>query len=86
MLQRDVKNLADTLGRFAPELLTTDYAREMWASFEQGNLTPDTPLTGVFVDDGVVGDLGNVILAIDDARDEAVRRQRGREAASREVI
>jgi RIO kinase 1 len=81
MLQRDVKNLADTLGRFAPELLATDYAREMWALFEQGSLTIDTPLTGVFVDDAAVADLGNVILAIDDARDEAVRRQRGREAA-----
>jgi RIO kinase 1 len=85
MLRRDVKNLADTLGRFAPELLITDYAREMWALFEQGNLTPDAQLTGVFVDDAVVGDLGNVILAIDDAREEAVRRQRGREEAQRDV-
>jgi RIO kinase 1 len=80
MLQRDVKNLADTLSRFAPELSGTDYAREMWALFEQGALKPDTPLTGLFVDNTVVADLDDVILAIDDARDEALRRQRGREA------
>ena len=81
MLQRDVKNLADTLGRFAPELLATDYAREMWSWFEKGELTPETPLTGVFIEDDVSADLGDVILAIDEARDEAIRRQRGREEA-----
>lgn len=80
MLQRDVKNLADTLGRFAPELLTTDYAREMWALFEQGELEPDTPLTGIFINDETAADLDDVMLAIGDARDEAIRRQRGREA------
>jgi RIO kinase 1 len=81
MLQRDVKNLADTLGRFAPELLTTDYAREMWALFEQGELKPDTELTGIFIRDESAPELGDVVLAIDEARDEAQRRQRGREAA-----
>ncbi len=81
MLQRDVKNLADTLGRFAPELITTDYAREMWALFEQGVLKPDTPLTGIFIDDTAAPDLGDVMVAIDDAREEALRRQRGREEA-----
>jgi len=36
MLERDVNNLRATLGRFAPELLATEFAREMWALFEQG--------------------------------------------------
>jgi len=81
MLQRDVKNLADTLGRFAPELLTTDYAREMWALFEQGELKADSALTGVFVDTTATADVNVVMHAIDDARDEALRRQRGREEA-----
>ena len=80
MLQRDVNNLAETLGRFAPELLTTDYAREMWSLFEQGDLKPDTALTGIFVPDESTPDLGNVMTAIDDAREEAIRRQLGREA------
>ncbi len=47
MLERDVNNLRSTLGRFAPELLATEFAREMWALFEQGELQPETELTGV---------------------------------------
>jgi RIO kinase 1 len=39
------------LGRFAPELLETEFAREMWAQFEQGELTPDSKLTGIFARD-----------------------------------
>lgn len=81
MLQRDVKNLADTLGRFAPELYAADYAREMWALFEQGELKHDTQLAGVFISDAPPPDLDDLVLAIDEARDEAVRRQRGRDEA-----
>jgi RIO kinase 1 len=33
MLKRDVNNIRNTLGRFAPELLDTEFAREMWALF-----------------------------------------------------
>lgn len=86
MLQRDVRNLADTLGRFAPELLDTDYAREMWALYEQGELKPDSALTGVFIESSDEADLGDVLLAIEDAREEAMRRQRGREEAKLEEI
>jgi RIO kinase 1 len=82
MLERDVMNVTETLGRFAPELLDTRYAPEMWALFEQGELKPDTKLTGVFVADESVPDLGEVISAIDEARDEAERRQRGREESA----
>jgi len=39
MLERDVEQHSGTLGRFAPELLETEYAREMWSLFEQGELT-----------------------------------------------
>jgi RIO kinase 1 len=82
MLERDVMNVTETLGRFAPELLDTRYAPEMWALFEQGELKPDTKLTGIFVADESVPDLGEVISAIDEARDEAERRQRGREESA----
>ena len=80
MLERDVNNLRATLGRFAPELLATEYAREMWALFQQGELGPETVLTGVFARDETIADTGGVMLVIDDAREEAVRRQLGREA------
>ena len=81
MLERDVKNITDALGRFAPELLATHYAAEMWALFDQGELRPDSKLTGIFVKDETSADVGDVMLAIDDARDEAMRRERGRENA-----
>jgi len=81
MLQRDVGNITETLGRFAPELLETDYANEMWALFEQGTLFPETPLTGVFVKDETAADVDGIVMAIDDAREEAIRRALAREAA-----
>lgn len=82
MLDRDVRNITETLGRFAPELLTTNYAGEMWSLFEQGELKPDSVLTGVFIKEETAADVGEIISAIDEARDEAERRQRGREEAS----
>jgi RIO kinase 1 len=75
MLERDVNNLRSTLGRFAPELLATEFAREMWALFEQGELRPDSELTGVFALDETVVDPDGVLLVIDDAREEEIQRQ-----------
>ena len=84
MLERDVANITACLGRFAPELLATDYAREMWALFEVGELLPDSELSGVFVRDESKADVGAVMDAINDARAEALIRQQGREAAAAE--
>ncbi len=85
MLDRDVRNVTATLGRFAPELLDTQYAAEMWALFELGELKPETQLTGLFAKDETVTDVGEVMLAIDEAREEAIRREQGRvEALARE--
>jgi RIO kinase 1 len=81
MLQRDVNNVSATLARFAPELAATRYAEEMWALFEAGKLRPDSALSGNFADDESAADVAGVIMAIDEARDEAARRQRGREEA-----
>ncbi|MGN7916558.1 MULTISPECIES: PA4780 family RIO1-like protein kinase [Lysobacter] len=82
MLLRDVNNLTASLGAWAPELLDTWYAEEMWALFEAGDLRPDSELTGVFVHDESAVDLDSVRHAINDARDEALIRQQGREAAA----
>ncbi|WP_421569263.1 PA4780 family RIO1-like protein kinase [Stenotrophomonas sp. PD6] len=81
MLLRDVNNLTAYLGRSAPELLDTWYGEEMWALFEAGELLPDSPLTGTFVHDESTIDLDSVRHAINDAREEALIRQQGREAA-----
>lgn len=84
MLLRDVNNLTASLGRWAPELLDTWYGEEMWAIFEAGALLPDTPLTGAFEHDEREADLDSVRDAINDARQEALIRQQGREAAAQD--
>jgi len=80
MLQRDVNNLRGTLGRFAPQLLDSEYALEMWSLFEKGELHANTQLTGLFVPDASAVDADGVLQVIDDAREEAIRRELGREA------
>jgi RIO kinase 1 len=82
MLERDVNNIRHTLGRFAPELLETRYAEEMWSLFKEGTLQADTPLTGIFVKDDKAADVNSVLVTIEDAREEAIRRALGRLAIS----
>jgi RIO kinase 1 len=80
MLERDVNNIRGTLGRFAPELLATEFAREMWAEFEQGELTADSKLTGVFARDETIVNADGVLLAVEDTREDALQRELGRES------
>lgn len=80
MLQRDVNNIRSTLGRFAPELLETEFAHEMWSYYEQGALHGERELTGIFAREEGPADSGGVLRVIDDAREEAARRRLGREA------
>ena len=84
MLERDVNNIRGTLGRFAPELLETEFAREMWALFEQGELKADSELTGIFARDETATDPDAVLLVIEDAREEALQRELA--AASAEIF
>lgn len=75
MLERDVDNLADYFGRFAPELLVTQYGKEIWKLYESGDLTPQVELTGRFKDSNKVADVRSVMREINDARKEAIRRR-----------
>jgi len=81
MLTRDINNLRGTLGRFAPDLMDTEYAREIWALYEAGDLTPETSLTGQFAITEQDADVDAVLDQIDEARRENEARQRGREEA-----
>jgi RIO kinase 1 len=83
MLRRDVGNITISLSRFAPELLDTYYGEEMWALYELGELHPDSELTGHFESDETIADVDSVMQSIIDAREEAIIRQQGREAAAR---
>ena len=77
MLERDVGNLTAYFGRFAPELLTTQYGKEIWSLYAHGDLHPEVQLTGQFKQDTKPVDLKSVIRVIDDARaEEAARRLR----------
>ena len=68
MLERDVENVTAYFGQFAPELLSTDYGREIWRLYAGGKLTPDSPLTGVFVQSDIPADVRGVMRDIDYAR------------------
>ena len=77
MLERDVANLRNYFGRFAPDLLSTDYGREVWSLYERGLLTIDSVLTGRFNPKLKPVDLESVLLGIEDARfEEAARKLR----------
>ena len=84
MLQRDVNNLRTYFGRFAPELLTTEYAHEIWRLFQARELHPGSVLTGRFTHDTRRANVGQVMYEIDEARKEAEARERGRIAAETE--
>lgn len=84
MLRRDVGNISICLSRFAPQLLDTHYAEEMWALYEHGELQPDSELTGHFEFDESDVDVDSVMQLIIDARQEAIIRQQGREAAEQD--
>jgi len=75
MLARDVRNITQYYGLFAPELLETKYAKEMWALYETGQLSADTPLTGTFDEPDEDADMGAVLREIASAIEEEEERQ-----------
>ena len=81
MLLRDVENLRNFFGRFAPELLTTDFGPEIWSLFERGMLTTEVMLTGKFQRQAGAVDVGGVMREIDDARAEEAARRLRRQSA-----
>jgi RIO kinase 1 len=74
MLLRDVVNLRDFFGRFAPELLHTDFGPEIWDLYQRGKLTTGAVLTGTFERTPGEVDIAAVLREIDDARAEEAAR------------
>ena len=70
MLERDVDNLANYFGQFAPELKDTRYGKEIWAIYQRGELVPDTVLTGRIEEDKKIADVKAVMREITTARDD----------------
>jgi RIO kinase 1 len=77
MLMRDVDNLRNFFGRFAPALLTTRYGPEIWSLYASGLLAPGVALTGRYEPPPGAVDLTAVLREIEDARlEEQARLQR----------
>ncbi len=86
MLERDVNNLATFFGQFAPELLSTQYGKEIWALYAKGALSPEVELTGRVRENSKPVDLKSVIRMIDTVLDEEAARQlRIAESASKNM-
>lgn len=81
LLERDVRNMAEYFGQFAPELKYTRYAKEMWALYQAGRLTPHSVLTGEFAEPEDAADIDAVMREIKAALAEESRRQAMRQAA-----
>ncbi|TVQ71772.1 MAG: serine protein kinase RIO [Oceanospirillales bacterium] len=74
MLERDVNTMRAYFGRFAPELLKTEYAREMWSLYESGKLQADSQLTGNYTYDETHADVDELMAVIDAASEEESER------------
>jgi len=84
MLERDVGNLTLYFGRFAPELLRTEYAREIWSLYKSGRLTPEIELSGRYERVEKAVDVDGVMRLVDDAlKEEAARQLYTREMAQK---
>jgi RIO kinase 1 len=74
MFERDINNMRQYYGQYAPQLLSTRYAKEIWALYQAGTLTPESVLTGKFVDTTKRADVDAVLDEIQAASDEHQRQ------------
>lgn len=75
MLERDVNNMTHYYAQYAPQLLGTHYAKEIWALYEDGELTPEVELTGLFEEPETTADVDSVLEEIKAALLEEQGRQ-----------
>ena len=75
MLERDVRNMSEYYGQYAPELLSSRYAKEIWALYEDGKLEPDTELTGLFEESTEAADVDSIMEEIKAVMAEEQERQ-----------
>ncbi len=81
MLERDVNKITDYYAQYAPQLLDLPFAKEMWALYEEGELHPETKLTGIFEESSEEADVDAVMLEIKAVlAEERERQERVQEA------
>jgi len=85
MLERDVNNLATFFGQFAPEILGTQYGKEIWALYAKGALTVEFALTGRVKENHKPVDLKSVMRVIETEKADEAKRQLRKQEASRKI-
>ena len=81
MFARDVDKIRDYYALLSPELKSTRYAKEMWGLYEEGELQPETRLTGLFEEDLQDANVDSVLEEIKAVMaEEAERLERVRAA------
>jgi RIO kinase 1 len=75
MLYRDVDNMTHYYGQFAPELLNSQYGKEIWALYEDGALKPGVELSGNFAESEQTSDVDGVLEEIKAVLMEEQKRQ-----------
>ena len=68
MLSRDVNNMTQYFGQYAPDLLVSHYAEEIWELYQHGNLHPNVKLTGEYAEANVDADIATMMRIIEDAK------------------
>ena len=74
MLERDVNNLANYFGQFAPQLFKTQFAKEIWALYERGDLSIETQLSGNFTQTNKPVDMQGVMREIENVKFQEAAR------------
>ncbi len=85
MLVRDMDNLATYFGRFAPDLLTIDYGREIWSLYQSGKLHPDVNLTGCIEHNRKSANVAGVLRAVDSVLRKEAAWQRYKQEMRRQI-
>jgi len=76
MLERDVNNLADYFGQFAPSLRGSQFGKEIWGHYVAGQLTPDVVLTGRVAASKRPPDVRGVLREVENIRKQEESRLR----------
>ncbi len=81
MFARDVNNLTRYYGQYAPELLETHYAKEIWSLYSEGELHEGVVLTGLFEENSEAPDVDGMLKEISAVLvEEEARQERLQEA------
>jgi RIO kinase 1 len=83
MFYRDVRNMRQYYGQFAPEILATRFGEEMWSLYQAGELTPETTLYGDLEEDNSTADVDAVLDEIKAAFEQMQENQERIKAAER---